>query len=524
MSKSMHNNYFFLRKLVDEITPKLVNSVLATCFSQNKDELVLGFALANDEDAYLRADLSQGACFLVLQDSYNRARANSVDLFPDALDCFITGISMAANDRSFSFHLKHRDGTERILVFKMHGNRSNILLLEEGENPVLFRNKLEQDKTLTLSELDKVLDTSFDNFQTLNGNPLKYIPTLGLLPQAYLNEQGYEEKSITDKYEAVLSLYNQLLTASQFYVCRFADEPVLSLFPIGEVLATHTSALAATADYSHWFGKFFFNEKEKLVALRTIERWIKLTSQYIEKTETRIKELEEATPQEQIADIIMANMHAIPKGSSEVMLFDFYRNTDFKVKLNPKYSAQENATNLYRKGKNRAKEMDQLFENLSYRNEKLNTLKAQWDLVNNIENVKELRKYLKENELIAKPADEELLPYREFLVNGYRIWVGRNADANDALIQKFAAKNDIWLHARAVPGSHVIIKTQPNVPVPKPVLERAAELAAWFSKAKNDSLCPVIYTPKKFVRKVKGSKAGQVMVDKEDVIMVVPKP
>jgi len=59
--------------------------------------------------------------------------------------------------------------------------------------------------------------------------------------------------------------------------------------------------------------------------------------------------------------------------------------------------------------------------------------------------------------------------------------------------------------------------------VPKPVLERAAELAAWFSKGKTETLCPVIYTPKKFVRKVKGGKPGQVMVDKEEVIMVSPK-
>ena len=519
----MHNNFFFLRKLVQEIKPKLLNAVLATCFSQNKDELVIGFALANGNDWYLRADLSQGACFLMFQDDYHRSRANSADLFPDALGSFITDISLSENDRSFYFHLTHRDGVNRKMLFKMHGNRSNILLFKEGESTIIFRNKLEPDRNLALSDLNKQLDTTFTHFEEVGGNPVKFIPTLGLLPQAYLQERGYTECSDSEKYDAVIQLYEALLNPTYFYVCRYSDEPVLSLFPIGEVLATHSSAIDATSDYGHWFGKFFFNEKEKLVALRAIERWIKLTSQYIEKTEGRIKELEEAIPQEQVADIIMANLHIITRGATEVLLFDFYRNNDLKVKLNPRYSAQENATNLYRKGKNRAKEVEQLFENLSYRNDKLTTLKAQWELINSIESVKELRKYLKENQLIAKPADEEILPYREFIAHGYRIWVGRNSEANDTLIQKFAAKNDIWLHARAVPGSHVIIKIQSNTPVPKPVLEKAAELAAWFSKAKNDSLCPVIYTPRKFVRKVKGSKAGQVMIDKEEVIMVVPK-
>jgi len=79
MSKSMHNNYFFLLHWVEEIRPVLENAVLATCFSQNKDELVLGFALVNGEDLYIRADLSQGACFLVTQPTYQRARANSVN-------------------------------------------------------------------------------------------------------------------------------------------------------------------------------------------------------------------------------------------------------------------------------------------------------------------------------------------------------------------------------------------------------------------------------------------------------------
>jgi predicted ribosome quality control (RQC) complex YloA/Tae2 family protein len=69
----------------------------------------------------------------------------------------------------------------------------------------------------------------------------------------------------------------------------------------------------------------------------------------------------------------------------------------------------------------------------------------------------------------------------------------------------------------------VVIKNQSGKKFPAPVIERAAELAAFYSKRKNDSLCPVIYTPKKFVRKPKGLPEGAVMVDKEDVVMVVAK-
>jgi predicted ribosome quality control (RQC) complex YloA/Tae2 family protein len=68
----------------------------------------------------------------------------------------------------------------------------------------------------------------------------------------------------------------------------------------------------------------------------------------------------------------------------------------------------------------------------------------------------------------------------------------------------------------------VLIKYRSGINFPKTVLERAAELAAYYSKNKNESLSPVMYTPAKFVRKVKGSAPGAVMVEKENVLMVKP--
>ena len=81
----------------------------------------------------------------------------------------------------------------------------------------------------------------------------------------------------------------------------------------------------------------------------------------------------------------------------------------------------------------------------------------------------------------------------------------------------------MWLHAKDVAGSHVIIKHQSGKNFPKDVIERAAELAAYNSKRRTESLCPVSYTPKKFVRKRKGDAPGLVVVEREQVIMVVPR-
>src|SRR5204862_822828 len=121
-----------------------------------------------------------------------------------------------------------------------------------------------------------------------------------------------------------------------------------------------------------------------------------------------------------------------------------------------------------------------------------------------------------------KEKQVQAVPYHEFFLDGYRIWVGKNAQSNDELTLKYSYKDDLWLHAKDVSGSHVIVKFQSGKNFPRNVVERAAQLAAYNSKRKNDTLCPVIYTQKKFVRKRKGDPAGMVVVEREDVIMVEP--
>jgi predicted ribosome quality control (RQC) complex YloA/Tae2 family protein len=80
----------------------------------------------------------------------------------------------------------------------------------------------------------------------------------------------------------------------------------------------------------------------------------------------------------------------------------------------------------------------------------------------------------------------------------------------------------LWLHARDVSGSHVIIRNPQNQTVPKHVIEQAASIAAYYSKRQTETLCPVIVTPKKYVRKTRDLLPGQVIVDREEVVIVRP--
>lgn len=103
------------------------------------------------------------------------------------------------------------------------------------------------------------------------------------------------------------------------------------------------------------------------------------------------------------------------------------------------------------------------------------------------------------------------------------VLVGRSNFENDEITFQVAKPNDWWFHAQGVPGSHVVLRSRGGSDGPPArVIERTASIAAHFSKAKHSSLVPVIYTQRKYVRKFRGAKPGQVTCEREKMVMVPP--
>jgi predicted ribosome quality control (RQC) complex YloA/Tae2 family protein len=99
---------------------------------------------------------------------------------------------------------------------------------------------------------------------------------------------------------------------------------------------------------------------------------------------------------------------------------------------------------------------------------------------------------------------------------GYQIWVGKNNKSNDQML-KMSQKNDLWLHAKDVAGSHVIIKKK-GAQFPQAIIQYAATLAAKNSKAKTQQVVPVIVVARKFVSKPKNAAPGEVSLQKEEIV------
>lgn len=244
---------------------------------------------------------------------------------------------------------------------------------------------------------------------------------------------------------------------------------------------------------------------------------------YLNKTESKRNEIEQDDHYKKWADLIMANLHQIKPGSTSIQLPDFYDQKSIDIKLKQDLSPQKNAELYYKKSKNRMIEIEYLRKTIADKQKEMQGLKREKEAIESSTELKTLREKTFALQVERSAEKKPSLPYHEFEYKGFKILVGRNATANDELTLKHAYKEDLWLHAKDVAGSHVLIKFQAGKVFPGDVIERAAEMAAYNSKRKNESLCPVIVVPRKFVRKRKGDPPGAVMVEREKVIMVEPK-
>lgn len=516
----MHLNYHFFRFLCPELAKQITSGVISACFSQSKDELVITVDRENENTFFVVAHLLPAASCLYFPTDFKRSKKNNVTLFPDILGEKIRKIHLFDYERAFSFQFE----SGKQLLFKMHGSRSNVLYFEsELSTPKqIFRNELQDDWKLIPETLENPLDLSKDRLIALDGNASQFLPTLGKPPRAWLKKAGYLEADVDTRYRLLQEMLD-LLDSSLFSIVQEEGYYLLILLPSSS--ATFVSAdplLAANAYYKHAVIRQGF-DREKAQLEKSLSDQLKKTQAYISKTYQKLEELENATSPGQLADVIMANLHQIPPGTEQIMLYDFYQDQMMPFTLKREISPQKFAENLYRKAKNRKKEIAQLEKNIREKESHAEMLLSQKEKATELTHFREIRAFSKEQGFSRSSKETpEATPYKRFEAEGFDILVGKSSKANDELLRRFAWKEDMWLHAKDVSGSHVLIKYKSGMTFPKSVLERAGELAGYYSKNRNESLCAVIYTPVKFVRKVKGSAPGAVMVDRESILMVRP--
>jgi predicted ribosome quality control (RQC) complex YloA/Tae2 family protein len=515
----VHNSFFIINKISGYLSEKLPGMQVSECFSQQKDELILVFSASSNPGFTIRADMNSSFTCLSFPENFERSRKNNIDLFQAMIGRKVVKIIQYPFERLF--HILLED--DIILLFKMFGNQSNILLYQNGECQGVFKNNLKKDKSFQISQYEPNPDLSYERFLALNADPKKFIPAFDKDIIGYLEARGYRSMENEEKFNLLTTILKELESAHTFYITSKPVLPEITLIkPHGSFKSFQDITEAMNFFYKERiYAKKF--EEEKTGAIKKISLELEKTKQYADQCRKKLASLGNDENYSQMGDIIMANLNDIQPGKSQAELNNFYTGDMIIIPLKKGISPQKNAENYYRKSKNQKIEIDKLKDNLRRKELHAVILEDSLGAIKKAVNLKDLRAILNQPGSGKETGKaKNTSPFRVFNHLGYEILIGKNSRNNEELTFKSGSKNDMWLHARDVPGSHVIIRNKPGHKIPAPVIQKAAELAGYFSKNRNNTMCPVIYTERKYVRKLKGGTAGQVIVEREKVIFVEP--
>ncbi|MHB0913960.1 MAG: Rqc2 family fibronectin-binding protein, partial [Armatimonadota bacterium] len=275
-------------------------------------------------------------------------------------------------------------------------------------------------------------------------------------------------------------------------------------------------------------------EQVRAELLGRLRREIEAREATVGEMESGIRESAGAERLKEIGELLLGQIHAVAPEASSATLIDWYgEGGEIAVPLDPAKNAQENAEAYFRKYRKAVSGREALAERLPGAKEEIDALKAAQDAAEKAEAPEDVRKItasLTERGLLHRqptPTERAKPEFEGFKVHktereGFELLVGGNSEANEYLV-KIARPNDWWVHVKAAPSAHVIIRTK-NKPdaVPRSVLYAAAELAAKSSDARHSSLVPVDYTLRKFVRKQKGGGPGKVLYERERTLYITP--
>ena len=265
---------------------------------------------------------------------------------------------------------------------------------------------------------------------------------------------------------------------------------------------------------------------------------VNLRDRTARKLENQRREITAAADRErlrQLGDIVTANLHTMTRGQARLTAVDFYdpEMKEIDIPLSPQLSPQQNAAKFY-KDYNRAKTAQRVLTEQIARGEGeleyLNSVLENITLAEGERDLQEIRQeltdtgYLRRQNKAAKREKRLTGRPMEFRSStGLRISVGKNNAQNDQLTTKMAYKSDIWLHTQKIHGSHVILWLEGGEADARSLTE-AAQLAAYFSQARDGSKVPVDYTPVKYVKKPAGARPGMVVYTTYQTAVVDPDP
>jgi predicted ribosome quality control (RQC) complex YloA/Tae2 family protein len=470
----------------------------------------------------------------------------------------ITDISQHGDERILEVFLETVDelgfNVNRKLIIEIMGKHSNVLLVDMQTEKII----------------DSIKHVSIDvnrARQILPGKLYEYPPSQNKIPFTEVTEEQFRSL-IEGQLQPERSLLNgiQGISPSLAYtlasgvttlpfltnsIDRGCITPLVYLDKDNKPADFHITELTSYEEderfrrisfdtVSEAAAYYFINRESSNTIRQKSNDLARVVRGHTDKLKLKIQRLNEDLQKAENADkyrlcgeLLTANLHLVKPGMDRIRVTSYYDGNDVDIPLDPRYTPAGNAQNYYKKYgkyktaiKEKQIQLDETYADIDY----LESVITFIERAASIEEINLLRSELVESGFIRfrrsdKKAGqkgtkkEKHAPHSYTLKSGKKVLVGRNNKENDWLTFKKASPNDIWLHTKDIPGSHVILFTDGTEPTEEDLFE-AAGIAAHHSKASASQNVPVDYVKVRHVKKPSGAKPGFVIFTKNRTLYV----
>jgi len=524
------NNYYTLKHLINNIRHIVKNAVFSFAITPRKN--VIELYIENSKERYrIITDTGRTNTVFFLDQDRPAKKSNVYNPFESLQNAKIKEIILADRDRYISLMLANNQK----LVFTLYGPHANVFLTEKDKIIEAFKS----NDTLEGKDVPQPRAASqwngFDHKDKIKRKITRLNPLFPrkLIPYV-IRYYHLKEKTDEEVIEVIKNLSEELDRHPAYRILKTGEICLLSEKSLPVETSKTFDDINSCIRYRYYHGLSKANFEQSRVQLENrFDNILNKMNSQLEELNKSDKSLERADTYEKYGHLLMANIHQKEYDhSDEIQIPNFYdQNKMIDIPLQVDKNLAENAQYYYGKAKkakksyevaqNRLKEISRDKKLLDNLYSEFQSLDRKYELKDWLKKKdKELRKF---NLVTDQNHKQVQTPFRKTEIQGYEVWIGKNAKSND-ILTSMAHKEDIWLHARGVGGSHVVIRMNNNKDYPqKDIIRKAAAQAAYFSKARGSKMTPVSYTKKKYVRKPKGAVPGTVVLDREEVMMVEPE-
>ena len=294
----------------------------------------------------------------------------------------------------------------------------------------------------------------------------------------------------------------------------------------------YTSVSKMLYDYYYAREVFLLNRQKSFDLRKIVNTALERASKKYDLQEKQLQDADKKDIYRVYGDLLNTYGYSLKGGESSFTAENFYdNNNEITIPLDKNKSAKENAKKYYDKYAKLSRTTKALSEEILKTKgdiEHLQSIQTALEVSSDDESLSQIRQELVDFGYIKKHSSSKKQkitshPYHYISSDGYDIYVGKNNYQNEELTFKVATGNDWWFHAKGIPGSHVILKSNNEEELPDRAYEEAASLAAFYSKAKDADKVEVDYIQKKNIKKVAGAAPGFVIYHSNWSMVVTPR-